>query len=280
MANNVRAILHHSSYLKGQIASLIQLRIRGKKSEKNTMGEKAYTKGSKFPAIANPGQIRLYGMRFCPYVKRVRLVLADSKIQYDVVNINLTEKPEWYVQRFPEAKVPAIELNGKFLFESLIIADFLDDLAPGHKLHPTDPLQKAVDRCLVSKFNTVTDNWGRAVHYPNAVKESLEAMGPTLIFLEEELGKRGTSFFGGNKPKMLDLMIWPWFEMMLCSQEYLGQEYPCDYILPSASYKYLQGWMKSMMLYPSIKQLLNVEHMIGFARSLRTNKRDYDFGLP
>lgn len=33
-----------------------------------------------------------------------------------------------------------------------------------------------------------------------------------LEFFDRELTKRGTPFFGGIKPGMLDLMIWPWFE--------------------------------------------------------------------
>lgn len=33
-----------------------------------------------------------------------------------------------------------------------------------------------------------------------------------LELYERELAKRGTAFFGGSRPGMLDFMIWPWCE--------------------------------------------------------------------
>jgi pyrimidodiazepine synthase len=33
-----------------------------------------------------------------------------------------------------------------------------------------------------------------------------------LEIFDKELAKRGTAFFGGNQPGILDLMIWPWCE--------------------------------------------------------------------
>lgn len=48
-----------------------------------------------------------------------------------------------------------------------------------------------------------------------ATTESRELFNEILNGLEafdEELGKRGTTYFGGDQPGMLDLMIWPWSE--------------------------------------------------------------------
>lgn len=38
-----------------------------------------------------------------------------------------------------------------------------------------------------------------------------EALNGLELF-DQELAKRGTPFFGGGKPGMLDFMIWPWCE--------------------------------------------------------------------
>jgi len=73
-----------------------------------------------------------------------------------VVNINLYSKPDWYYDKSPYGKVPALELeNGEVLYESLIIADYLDEKYRAHVLHSTDPLQKAKDRLLIEEFNRV-----------------------------------------------------------------------------------------------------------------------------
>lgn len=65
-------------------------------------------------------------------------------------------KPDWYYDKSPYGKVPALELeNGEVLYESIIIADYLDEKYRAHVLHSTDPLQKAKDRLLIEEFNRV-----------------------------------------------------------------------------------------------------------------------------
>lgn len=76
--------------------------------------------------------------------------------RYDVVYINLSQKPDWFLERSPLGKVPCIELDGgKTLYESLIIAEYLDDVYPQSKLFPSQPLTKAEDKLLIDKFNSV-----------------------------------------------------------------------------------------------------------------------------
>ena len=77
--------------------------------------------------------------------------------RYDVVNIKLSDKPEWYFLKNPLGKVPAIETeSGETIFESLIIADYLDEKYPERPLQPKDPMRKAKDRILVELFSKVS----------------------------------------------------------------------------------------------------------------------------
>lgn len=76
--------------------------------------------------------------------------------RYDVVYVNLTHKPDWLIEKSPFNKVPCIELEGgETLYESLIIADYLDEAYPQNKLYPSNPLAKAKDKLLVDRFNIV-----------------------------------------------------------------------------------------------------------------------------
>lgn len=43
-------------------------------------------------------------MVFCPYAQRVRLVLAAKGIEYETVNIQLKDKPEWLFDINSEGK--------------------------------------------------------------------------------------------------------------------------------------------------------------------------------
>lgn len=76
--------------------------------------------------------------------------------RYDVVFVNLTHKPEWLLDKSPLGKVPCIEFeNGDTLYESLIMADYLNEAYPENSLYPQDPLLKAKDKLLVERFNSV-----------------------------------------------------------------------------------------------------------------------------
>jgi glutathione S-transferase len=76
---------------------------------------------------------------------------------HDIVNIDLQDKPEWYLERNPLGKVPAVETeSGDCLYESLIISDYLDEKYPERPLQPKDPMQKAKDRILVEHFSRVS----------------------------------------------------------------------------------------------------------------------------
>jgi len=46
-----------------------------------------------------------------------------------------------------------------------------------------------------------------------------------LELFDRELAKRGTPFFGGSKPGMLDLMIWPWCERADVIRIIKGEQY-------------------------------------------------------
>lgn len=60
------------------------------------------------------------------------------------------------MEKSPLGKVPCLELEtGETLYESLIIAEYLDENYPDHKLYPSDPLAKAKDKLLIERFNEV-----------------------------------------------------------------------------------------------------------------------------
>lgn len=100
------------------------------------------------------------------------------------------------------------------MIESLIVCDYLDEKYPDIKLQNKDPLLKARDRILVERFNEFITPYYRILynHNSDGAKGSIKELATALDIFEEELKKRGTKFYGGSKPGMLDYMIWPWCE--------------------------------------------------------------------
>uniref|UniRef100_A0A4W5NP76 Glutathione S-transferase omega 2 n=1 Tax=Hucho hucho TaxID=62062 RepID=A0A4W5NP76_9TELE len=91
--------------------------------------EKCFAKGSSAPGLVAKGQIRLYSMRFCPFAHRTRLVLHAKGINHDTVNINLKDKPEWFLKKNPLGLVPTLETSsGQVIYESPITCDYLDEV--------------------------------------------------------------------------------------------------------------------------------------------------------
>lgn len=41
-------------------------------------------------------------MNFCPFAERVRIVLEVKKVPYDIVNVNLFDKPDWLFELNPK----------------------------------------------------------------------------------------------------------------------------------------------------------------------------------
>lgn len=173
-------------------------------------------------------------MRFCPYAHRAHLVLDAKKIPHHIVYINLTEKPEWLTEVSALGKVPALHLQNvpekPLLIESLIIADYLDEAYPENPLHPKNPVAKAADRILVERLSAVSTPFYKAFYVSDSETDP-ELYNQILTgadIYENELKARGGKFFGGDKPGMLDYMIWPWFERLLALKVYVGDAFKLD----------------------------------------------------
>lgn len=159
----------------------------------------------------------LYGMRYCPYTHRVHLILNAKDVNYNTVNINLRDKPEWFKQKSSSGKVPALEIPNKdiTIHDSMIIAEYLNDMYVESQLHRSDPLDRSLDRLLIDKFNAVISPLYEVLTSKSGlagVEEHLQDFMDNLDVFEDELGARGTKFFTGNRPGMVDYMIWPWIE--------------------------------------------------------------------
>ena len=90
----------------------------------------------------------LISHHLCPYVQRAVIVLSEKTIEHDRTFIDLANKPDWFLKVSPLGRVPILMTEGKAVFESQVIADYLDEVTPG-SLHPSDPLEKARHRSWI-----------------------------------------------------------------------------------------------------------------------------------
>ena len=96
----------------------------------------------------NASQPNLISHHLCPYVQRAVIVLTEKSIEHKRTYINLEDTPDWFTNVSPLGRVPLLEVNGSVLFESQVIAEYLDEATPG-SLHPGDLLEKAKHRSWI-----------------------------------------------------------------------------------------------------------------------------------
>ncbi|XP_040294198.1 glutathione S-transferase omega-1-like [Bufo bufo] len=183
-----------------------------------TASQRSLAKGSAAPGPVPEGLTRLYSMRFCPYAQRARLVLIAKGIKHEVVNINLKNKPDWFFEKSSLGLVPSIETSdGKIIYESPVVCDYLDEAFPGVKLTPADPYEKAQQKILLEHFNAVTSALYKILFAKRDDEDAAESkmqFFEKFKMLEEALAKRKSPYFGGESVSMIDYMIWPWFERL------------------------------------------------------------------
>ena len=90
--------------------------------------------------------------------KRVRMTLAEKGVEWDSVHLDLSKRdnldPE-YLKINPNGVVPTIVHDGKVLYESNFIIEYLDEVFPEPALRPAEPYERARMRVLMDRIEHV-----------------------------------------------------------------------------------------------------------------------------
>lgn len=91
------------------------------------------------------------------YSHRVRIVLAEKGVSYEVVNIEARGKPEDLLELNPYGSVPTLVDRELVLYEANIITEYLDERFPHPPLMPVYPVARAKARLIIHRFDR---EWG------------------------------------------------------------------------------------------------------------------------
>jgi glutathione S-transferase len=106
----------------------------------------------------SPQRMKLIGSLTSPFVRKVRIVAAEKHIDYDfVVDIPWNEDTQ-VPQYNPLGKVPVWVLDdGKTLFDSRVIVEYLDGVSPAGHVLPKDQRQRIAVKRWEALADGVTD---------------------------------------------------------------------------------------------------------------------------
>lgn len=142
----------------------------------------------------------------CPFVQRAAISLAEKGIEFERKDIDLGNKPDWFLAISPLGKVPLLIVSedGKddvVIFESNVILEYLEDTTEP-KLHPTNPLERARHRSWYEFGSAVLGiAWGMFMQTDqDKFDAAIADIKSKFAMLEAELAKntKGDLFAGEN----------------------------------------------------------------------------------
>lgn len=88
--------------------------------------------------------MKLIGSSASPYVRKVRIVMAEKKLDYQFVQENVWADDTTISTSNPLGKVPCLVMEGgEAVFDSRVIVEYLDTLSPVGKLIPPSGRERA-----------------------------------------------------------------------------------------------------------------------------------------
>ena len=88
--------------------------------------------------------MKLIGSTSSPYVRKVRVVMAEKKLDYVFVQDNVWSADTRIAESNPLGKVPCLIMEGAdAMFDSRVIVEYVDTLSPVGKLIPTVGRERA-----------------------------------------------------------------------------------------------------------------------------------------
>ena len=97
--------------------------------------------------------LRLYHVPLSPFCRKVRLVLAEKKMDVELIEERYWEQSTEFLRRNPAGKVPILRHEGALLTESTPICEYIEELNPEPSLIPKDAKARYEMRRLVSWFD-------------------------------------------------------------------------------------------------------------------------------
>jgi len=186
---------------------------------------------------------------------RVKIVLHEKGLAYERVTLDLARKeqkqPE-FLKLNPYGKVPVINDNGKVLFESCIINEYLEEQYPDPPLMPKDPYLRARGRILVDYvLNYMHEPYWtlRAEMLKAEIERDASVLGEKRRILRNLLGYVEEAL--GDKPYLLGALSLS--DIDILARFFRFESYGA---VPAPSLAQLNAWFQRMKQRPSVQAVL------------------------
>ena len=215
--------------------------------------------------------IKIYSSARCPYAQRTRMLMIEKEIPFELTEVDLRNKPDWFLAVSPYGKVPVIVDDGQTIYESAIINEYLDEKYKSIPMMPEEPVERAkariwMDYCT-NKYLTLSRKLLVDHGNEELQTENKKKMKESLIYIEKECFEKNANgpFWLGDNISLVDLHYAPFFERFGAFKELFGVEWPEECIK-------ISNWWSAIQKRDSYKMtVLPTEEHVDLYRSIMQN---------
>lgn len=209
----------------------------------------------------NTPRLILISHALCPYVQRAAIVLAEKGIAFERRDIDLANKPGWFLAISPLGKTPVLLVDDEAIFESAVICEYLEDTALP-RLHPANALQRARHRAWMEFGSTLLNLIGAFYNAPDEPALLARAADIRARFVQLEAALGDGPFFAGEDFSIVDAVFGPALRYFDVLDEVADFGWWTG--LPK-----LQAWRSALACRPSVAQAVRPDHAESLRRFLR-----------
>lgn len=154
--------------------------------------------------------LRLISHKLCPYVQRAVIALTEKGVAFERIDVDLANKPEWFLKVSPLGKTPVLQVGNAAIFESAVILEYLEETEP-RPLHPADPLRRAEHRGWIEFGSTVLNDIAGLYSAPDEAAFKAKTTQLEARFARLEARLLASPWFDGEDFSLVDAVFGPVF---------------------------------------------------------------------
>ena len=196
--------------------------------------------------------LKLISHKLCPYVQRAVIALTEKGVGFDRIDIDLANKPDWFLAISPLGKTPVLLVGDVPIFESAVILEYLEETQP-MPLHPADPLRRAEHRGWIEFGSAILNDIAGLYSAPDEAAFKAKAAQLEARFARLEARVVAAPWFDGEKFSLVDAVFGPVFRYFDVFDG-IGEFGILENKPKSAR------WRASLVARPSVKSAVSAEY--------------------
>jgi len=170
-------------------------------------------------------QLQLIQAEECPFAQRTHMCLLEKGLEFERIEIDLNDKPEWFEDVSPYSKVPVLKNENDRVYESTIINEYLNEVFTEPSLMPQSPADRAAARTWVDFDNVrfVPAFYRLLLEQDQSKRQFIvDRIITNLTFLEQHgfVNDWSGPYWFGEQMSLVDLAMYPHYERIAVLEKY------------------------------------------------------------